>query len=216
MARYVVRKLPLAAFALLSLSAGLVQAAPKDYCDAYARDFADRGPKDEAQWKSRRANAFNDCLLQFGSGAVAVDTEAPAAKPAKKPVKAAGAKARQKPVPAPVQEAETLPEPAVIVAPDIEPPPKRNQQAEQTTKAAPSKSKTLLGKLFKPKDESETGNGGQNAQTAQAAPASLKGKLVPGSAAWLDYCDRKYASFNRDTGTYKSYKGIERKCLVTD
>ena len=40
------------------------------------------------------------------------------------------------------------------------------------------------------------------------------GKLKPGSEAWLDYCDRKYASFNRETGTYKSWSGVERKCFV--
>ncbi len=88
MARY----LPLAALALLSVSAGLAHAAPKDYCEAYARDFADRGPKDEAVWKSHHDGALGDCLLQFGGGAVATQEEAPAAKPAKKPVKAASAK----------------------------------------------------------------------------------------------------------------------------
>ncbi len=107
----------------------------------------------------------------------------------------------------------------MIVAPDIAPPPKPNTaRVSQQAAAKPtvvSKSKTLLGKIFKPKD-GVTDDATQNTQTAQAATGSLKGKLVPGSAAWLDYCDRKYASFNRDTGTYKSYKGIERKCLVTD
>ncbi len=40
-------------------------------------------------------------------------------------------------------------------------------------------------------------------------------KLEPGSDAWLDYCDNKYASFNRETGAYMSRTGVERKCLVT-
>ncbi len=46
------------------------------------------------------------------------------------------------------------------------------------------------------------------------AKASGK-KPEPGSDAWLDYCDGKYASFNRETGTYMSRTGVERKCLVT-
>lgn len=46
-------------------------------------------------------------------------------------------------------------------------------------------------------------------------PARKKPKLEEGSVAWLDYCDKKYASFNRKTGTYTSRTGVERKCLVT-
>lgn len=45
--------------------------------------------------------------------------------------------------------------------------------------------------------------------------AQKKQKLVVGSVAWLDYCDRKYASFDRGKGTYRSFSGIERKCRVT-
>jgi hypothetical protein len=45
--------------------------------------------------------------------------------------------------------------------------------------------------------------------------ASAKPKLTPGSAAWLDYCTRKYSSFNRAKGTYLSKTGVERKCLIT-
>lgn len=50
----------------------------------------------------------------------------------------------------------------------------------------------------------------------QATPAiRKKPKLEKGSEAWLDYCDKKYRSFNRDTGTYQSMTGKERPCLVT-
>lgn len=45
--------------------------------------------------------------------------------------------------------------------------------------------------------------------------ATSKPILATGSIAWLDYCEKKYASFSRTTGTYISYKGVERKCLVT-
>lgn len=38
--------------------------------------------------------------------------------------------------------------------------------------------------------------------------------LAPGSVAWNEYCASKYASFNRATGTYKSYSGKAKPCLV--
>ena len=45
-------------------------------------------------------------------------------------------------------------------------------------------------------------------------PAAAK-KPVPGSPEWLDYCKRKYVSFDEKKGTYLSKSGIERKCLIT-
>jgi hypothetical protein len=60
---------------------------------------------------------------------------------------------------------------------------------------------------------------GEEVEVAAAAvapqPSRKKPKLEEGSVAWLDYCDKKYASFNRKTGTYTSRSGVERKCLVT-
>ncbi len=38
--------------------------------------------------------------------------------------------------------------------------------------------------------------------------------LAPGSVAWNEYCASKYASFNKDTGMYKSYSGKAKPCLV--
>lgn len=38
--------------------------------------------------------------------------------------------------------------------------------------------------------------------------------LAPGSVAWNEYCAAKYASFNKVTGTYKSYSGKAKPCLV--
>lgn len=38
--------------------------------------------------------------------------------------------------------------------------------------------------------------------------------LAPGSVAWNEYCSSKYASFNKATGTYKSYTGKAKPCLV--
>ena len=38
--------------------------------------------------------------------------------------------------------------------------------------------------------------------------------LAPGSVAWNEYCAAKYASFNKETGMYKSYSGKAKPCLV--
>jgi hypothetical protein len=45
--------------------------------------------------------------------------------------------------------------------------------------------------------------------------ASKKPNIKEGTAAWYDYCARKYSSFSRKTGKYVSKTGVERKCLVT-
>ncbi len=187
-------------------------ATPKDYCEAYARDFADHGSKEEKIWASHHANALADCLFQFQptrtepAKAAAPKVVKQAAK--QPPAKRTKVKARAEPAPE-AEIAEPLPDPAVIVAPDIEPPQKSAKSSKTVAKvvipAAQSAKKTLLAKFF------------PRASAAPAAPGkAAPGKLVRGSSAWLDYCERKYASFNRDTGTYKSYKGVERKCLVTN
>jgi hypothetical protein len=38
--------------------------------------------------------------------------------------------------------------------------------------------------------------------------------LAPGSLAWNEYCASKYTSFDKATGTYKSYSGKAKPCLV--
>ncbi len=48
-----------------------------------------------------------------------------------------------------------------------------------------------------------------------AEKPEVKKKPAEGSAEWVQYCDSKYTSFNKETGTYKSWKGITRKCRVT-
>jgi hypothetical protein len=53
------------------------------------------------------------------------------------------------------------------------------------------------------------------AAVVNAKPARKKPKLEEGSVAWLDYCEKKYATFNRKKGTYTARSGVERKCLVT-
>ena len=55
-------------------------------------------------------------------------------------------------------------------------------------------------------------------ETATAVAAVVKPKkleLEEGSEAWNEYCAAKYKSFNPDTGTYNSYNGKERRCVVT-
>lgn len=49
--------------------------------------------------------------------------------------------------------------------------------------------------------------------TAAAAPSQDNG-LKPGSAAWNDYCAKKYVSFNRETGLYTAQSGKKRPCVV--
>jgi len=45
--------------------------------------------------------------------------------------------------------------------------------------------------------------------------AATTANLVPGTDAWNDYCDKKYSSFDRKTGTYTSKTGKTRPCRVT-
>jgi hypothetical protein len=53
------------------------------------------------------------------------------------------------------------------------------------------------------------------AEEPKPAAAKTKPKLKVGSAAWINYCKKKYVSFDAEKGTYKSKTGVVRKCLVT-
>lgn len=46
------------------------------------------------------------------------------------------------------------------------------------------------------------------------AKAKGKAKIEPGTQAWNNACDRRYRSFNPKTGLYKSLTGKWRKCQV--
>ncbi len=46
------------------------------------------------------------------------------------------------------------------------------------------------------------------------AKAKSKSKVEPGTSAWNNACDRRYRSFNPKTGLYKSLSGRWRKCQV--
>jgi hypothetical protein len=54
-------------------------------------------------------------------------------------------------------------------------------------------------------------------ETSEEAAVVVKPKLKlePGTEAWNEYCASKYKSFNPDTGTYNSFTGNERRCIVT-
>jgi hypothetical protein len=75
--------------------------------------------------------------------------------------------------------------------------------------AAPAKKK-LQKQAAAPLAESET------ATAVAAVVKPKKPALEEGSEAWNEYCAAKYKSFNPDTGTYNSYNGKERRCLVTE
>ena len=69
-------------------------------------------------------------------------------------------------------------------------------------------------------DTAEGKNADDASEKVAVAPArdSTRRKrtplLAPGSVAWNEYCASKYASFDKATGTYKSYSGITKPCLV--
>jgi len=49
------------------------------------------------------------------------------------------------------------------------------------------------------------------------APQPVNGgaaSLEPWSAAWYDYCEARYRSFDPDTGTYTGYDGRTRFCVA--
>jgi hypothetical protein len=46
------------------------------------------------------------------------------------------------------------------------------------------------------------------------AKAKAKAKIEPGTQAWNNACDRRYRSFNPKTGLYKSLSGRWRKCQL--
>ncbi|MBC8035652.1 MAG: BA14K family protein [Rhizobiales bacterium] len=83
----------------------------------------------------------------------------------------------------------------------------------ETVAAEPEKvraAKPKKARAAKPKLEFLAGT-----SPAQQEKSAKVAGLVPGSAAWKDYCAAKYASFNRETDTYKSFNGKMRPCRVT-
>lgn len=165
--------LPATTILAVILFGGTALATPEDYCAAYAVDFANVGPDDQALWQQRFDNASKDCLIQYATPKLEAQVKTkPKAKPAavavkiKKPAKAvAVAKVLAKPIVTP----------AAIKTRDV-----KKVAAAEVKIVAQSK------------------------------------KPEPGTPAWIDYCTRKYVSFDAAKGTYRSKTGTARKCLITN
>jgi hypothetical protein len=88
-------------FALLSTQ---TSASSQNYCEMFAKDFADTRTTDVDLWQVSYRNAFNDCMNQYTA-------VAPAAAPKKK---------LQKQAAAPMNEQETSVEVAAVAKPKVE------------------------------------------------------------------------------------------------
>lgn len=146
-------------------------ATPDDYCAAYAVDFANAGPDDQAIWQKRFDNASRDCLAQYAAPKLEAQITT---KPKIKPV-AVKIKKPAKLVAVPKVLAKPIVTPAAIKTKDVK-------------KVAVAEVKII--------------------------PATKKPE--PGTPAWIEYCTRKYVSFDAVKGTYLSKTGIARKCLITN
>ena len=78
---------------------------------------------------------------------------------------------------------------------------------------------TQYGESVESPAETETASAEEPApaakkRTVTRSATATRGALTPGSKAWADYCSKKYSSFNRRTGTYRSLKGQVRPCKV--
>jgi hypothetical protein len=95
----------------------------------------------------------------------------------------------------------------VVVEPEAEPAPVKPKAApvKAKRKIATVKVKPTLTLLAR-----RTAPAQQEYSVAETAP-----RLVPGSQAWKNYCANKYASFNPETNSYKSYGGKQKPCKVT-
>jgi hypothetical protein len=66
----------------------------------------------------------------------------------------------------------------------------------------------------KRKSEEKVIKKAQTAPTVETPRRKRTPLLAPGSVAWNEYCAAKYVSYNKVTGTYKSYSGKPKPCLV--
>ena len=78
-------------------------ASSQNYCEMFAKDFADTRTTDVDLWQTSYRNAFNDCMNQYTAAA-------PAAAPKKK---------LQKQAAAPLNETETSTAVAAVVKPKL-------------------------------------------------------------------------------------------------
>ncbi len=168
--------LPAYTFLALVLFVGPSVATPEDYCAAYAVDFANVGPDDQAIWQERFDNASKDCLIQYTTP--------------KSPPKLE-AKVNTKLKVKPVAVAVKIKKPAKVVA-------VRKVLAKPIVTPVAIKSKDV-----------------KKVAAAEVKIVSEVKKPAPGTPAWIEYCTRKYVSFDAAKGTYLSKTGLARKCLIT-
>jgi hypothetical protein len=86
---------------------------------------------------------------------------------------------------------------------DEKPALKPKQKPKQVAAKKPAAPVVTAASPPKPKSKAEP------QKVAKAVP-----KLLQGSPEWINYCKKKYVSFDEAKGTYLSKTGVERKCLV--
>lgn len=99
------RKFSSTAFAIVTLAivSAPASASSQNYCEMFAKDFADTRTTDVDLWQTSYRNAFNDCMNQYTAAA-------PAAAPKKQLLKQAAA---------PLNEQETSTQVAAVVKPKL-------------------------------------------------------------------------------------------------
>ena len=99
------RKFSSTALAIVTLAivSAPASASSQNYCEMFAKDFADTRTTDVDLWQISYRNAFNDCMNQYTAAA-------PAAAPKKK---------LQKQAAAPLNEQETSTQVAAVVKPKL-------------------------------------------------------------------------------------------------
>jgi BA14K-like protein len=91
-------------------------------------------------------------------------------------------------------------------APPSQKPPVKTQEAAKV----PEKPAEL------PKPPAQEADASANSKPAAKTETKVAdGGLIVGSAAWNEYCARKYTSFDPKKGEYLSHTGVMRRCLVT-
>lgn len=83
-------------------------------------------------------------------------------------------------------------------------------KAEGLQKPKPVAQKKRIATIKAPEKTAEPAVGDAAAQKTAANAA-----MQEGSDEWNTYCAKKYVSFNKETGTYKSRTGKVRHCVVS-
>lgn len=198
-----------------------VKADVLSYCEAYARNQADKhlsgsavlGSKPQptaAQREKRKMLALADCLMLY---APKPDTKTVETKPELQPEKAESV------TPDPVVTLRNKPimtKPVIkAAAPEAEPEPETVTAISVVTPR--SKPKTIV-----PVERKNPVNPAAKIEAATAVvpvqkkmPLADSASLVPGTPAWRGFCAAKYASYNPATDTYTARSGLQRPCRAS-